>query len=462
MVRAKLTARFESAEELQSEFDQNIVNGGLFVPCEGSFDPRQAVVVEVQFPFSNCSPTSFELNGEVVHQVPVEMAANGATPGAAVQFEASAQELRDLFLPMLDPKRAAAPPDADLDNEQRRSSRRNPVRVPVRVMPLSSAPFEVTSRDLSASGILLSLRGQELPVGETLCVCLWHPNGESSIEIDGQVMREVRNKKGRIAAVAVAFDRRQASDPQVSKIITALRRAGQQSRLGGISGSIGDLGVGSLVQMFGSSSPRGTLVVERDGEQGYVAFADELFLDAELGPVSGIEALVTMLDWGEGRFEFEATIAESLLESEHRMPLTGALLEATRIMDERDDADSNEDSSDDIVFDLVDNDLTDGGVSEEGDTDLNAQTTVMDNSFLGIEPAPAAHPVDWRGDMTFLVNTDREAAVRSGLGKVEEAVLDLASAGMSIQKFGDIIPESPQRIQEALEILVDLSVLRPR
>lgn len=471
MAPAQLKIRFETPEVLQAEFDKNIANGGVFIPCDGQFELRAAIDVEIEFAFGPNGPDSIVLRGEIVHQVPAEMAGAGAVPGVAIQFEASAGALRDHFLPYLTPQRAAMPVDVDLESARRRSSRRNPVRVPVRVMPMSSAPFEVTSRDLSASGILLSLGSEELPVGELVCVCIWHPNGESSVEIDGQVMREVRNQSGRIAAVAVAFDRRQAADPQVAKVISALRRAGQRSQLGGIQGSISELGVASLLQMFCSSSPRGTLVVEQDGEQGFVAFEDSQLLAAELGAERGIDALVSLLDWGEGRFQFEATVVEALLANQERVPLMGALLEATRIADERngtsasDEYDENEftfgtSSEAPATFDTAEP-LAPEADPEPPPSDANAQTTVMETPFLHDEESAGAPPV-WRPEMVFSVNTDREAAVRSGLGKVEEAVLDLAKAGMSLQKMLDIIPETPHRIQSALEILIDLSVLRAR
>ena len=51
----------------------------------------------------------------------------------------------------------------------------------------------------------------------------------------------------------------------------------------GISGSIVDLGLPNMLQMFGSSAPQGTLVVEREGEQGWIAFADNQFVAAEVG-----------------------------------------------------------------------------------------------------------------------------------------------------------------------------------
>ncbi|MEE8164583.1 MAG: PilZ domain-containing protein, partial [Myxococcota bacterium] len=273
MPEERMQIRFDSSELLRSEFQKNIMNRGIFVPTEAQFAVRQRVIVDIVLDYVEAGGPALSLDGEVVHRIGPEMAASGAVPGVAIQFEASAQDLADAFAPLLEQKSMAAL-SADAHGKGRREARRDSVRVPVRIMPASSPPFEATSRDLSAGGILLSMRDVVLPVGEVVRVCLWHPSGDPSIEIDGKVIRQIKNKAGRIAAVAVAFDRYQAADPHVCEVIDALRHAGHRSRLGAISGSIADHGFANLLQMFASSAPCGTLIVDRDGEQGWVAFAD--------------------------------------------------------------------------------------------------------------------------------------------------------------------------------------------
>ena len=438
MSQDSIQIRFTSPNELREEFEKNIANRGIFISSELAFEVRQALDVEIVLDYAtDSSGVALSLHGEVVHCIPPEMTASGATPGVAVQFDESASELRTAFEPLLavssvadsdsvsdcavvvDGDESASSAGTDAIGAERRSAKRGAVRVPVRIMPTMSPPFEATSRDLSATGILLSVKEIALPVGEIVRTCLWHPSGEPSVEIDGQVVREIKNKSGRIAAVAIAFDRSQAADSKTADVIEALRHAGHRSRLGGISGSIVDLGLANMLQMFGSSAPEGTLVVERDGEQGWIAFASAQLLGAELGALSGHEALVAMLEWGEGRFQFEATADEKLVATATAAgrPLEAAVFEAVCALDERGRG-SDEDEEDDAY-----------SIGES---------------------------------TTFLVDLEQEDASRSALGKTEEAVLELAKSGMPTDKLKAIIPEPEELVQRALEGLVELGILIPR
>ncbi|MEM9175891.1 MAG: PilZ domain-containing protein [Myxococcota bacterium] len=431
-----LTVRFASPDALRDEFEKNIANRGVFVETDVVFDVRQSITVEIVLdylpgadPRSEATP-ALALEGEVVHVVPPEMAASGAKPGVAVQFEANAAALRARFEPLLGQAAAeAAAPDVDNEGQRRRGAKRGAVRVPVRVMPMSRPPFEATSRDLSATGILLSMRGDALPIGEIVRVCLWHPSGTPSIEVDGKVVRQVPNKKGRIAAVAVAFDRNQVADPTIKGVLEALREAGHRSRLGGISGSLSDLGLANMLQMFGASAPQGTLVVERDGEQGWIAFSEEQLIAAELGALSGRDALIAMLRWGEGNFQFEATVDEGLVaRTEHPTPLNGAVLDAVCALDEESDA-------------------------EPSDAELDA-------AFGGDAGPVATIPIE--DDTKFEIDFEQEEVSRSSLDKTEDAILELARAGMSVAQFCDVIPEEADAVRGSVLGLVEMGVLVPR
>jgi Tfp pilus assembly protein PilZ len=404
---ASLEIRFASADALREEFEKNIANRGIFIATEKTFIVRQAINIEIMLSYVAETNVALSLLGEVVHCIPVEMAANGAVPGVAIQFNDSAARLREAFTPLLE-RSAAAPPPPAKTGPRRRGSERGAVRVPTRIMPTMSPPFEATSRDLSATGILLTVKEIALPIGEVVRTCLWHPSGSPSIEIDGQVVRQVRNKSDEIAAVAIAFDRAQLADHRVSDVIEALRQAGHRSRLGSISGSIADLGLANMLQMFGTSVPQGTMVVEHEGEEGWIAFADGKFLGAELGALSGQDALVAMLAWGEGHFQFEASADQKLIGNAASASLEGVVLKAVFALDES-----------------------------------NRASKVM---------APSA---------TFHVDVDQDALSRSSLDKTAEAVLELARTGMSIEKLMSVIPEPASEVQTSLEELIELGVLIP-
>ncbi len=428
MATERVQILFDSPESLRGEFEKNIANCGIFVPTEAQFKIRQRVVVDIVLGYTEAGAGSLSLDGEVVHRIGPEMAASGAVPGVAVQFEAAPLRVAELFAPLLGQSEAPVP-GADTQGKARRGARREPVRV----MPASTPPFEATSRDLSSKGILLSMRDAALPIGEGVRVWLSHPSGDSSIEVDGQVARQVKNQTGRVAAVAVAFDENQAADPHVCEVIEALCHAAHRSRLGGIGGQIANLGLANLLQMFGSSAPRGTLVVDRDGEQGWIAFADQWLLGAELGALKDHDALTAMLDWPDGHFEFEAVADESRVERGTRRPLMAAILEATCAIDERR-----------------------AGRAASGRGDSAERSSVVESADSHVMSLHLA------SDTILEVDSEIEKQLGTPLDKLEQAVLDLAKFLMPLSKLLEIIPEDDERIHAAVEGLVESGVLRLR
>ena len=402
----------------------------MFVPSDAAFEVRRALSIQVVLDYLDPDSVALTLEGEIVHCVPRELAANGATPGVAVQFEANASTLRAQFEELLGHV-VVVPTTEDCEGTLRQRAKRDAVRVPVRIMPTMSSPFEATSRDLSSSGILVTVRDDVLPKGEIVRVCLWHPSGAPSVELDGKVVRQIKNKNGRIAAVAIAFDKHQAADPTTNDVLEALRASGHRSRLGGITGSLADLGLANMLQMFGSSAPQGTLVVEHEAEQGWVAFAGGHLLGAELGGLSGMDALVGMLSWGDGQFHFEASADPNLVAAAKPWPIDGAVLTAVcRLDEENRDAES-------------------GGENRFASGDEG-------EGPAGFESIPI------NPSTTFEVDFEQEELSRAALDKTEDAILDLAKAGMSVARLFAVIPEPQEKIQAALEGLVEMGVLVPR
>ena len=183
-----------------------------------------------------------------------------------------------------------------------------------------------------------------------------------------------------------------------------------------------------MLQMFGSSAPRGTLVVEHEGEQGWIAFAENQLLAVELGAQTGKEALVSMLAWGDGLFEFEATVDEALLASAEAMPLGAAVLDAVCTLDE------------------AEQEVSDAG---------------LDAAF-GPDGAGAVATIPIEGTTKFEIDFEQEDLSRASLDKTEEAILELARAGMSVAQFCDVIPESPESVHASVMGLVEMGVLVPR
>ena len=76
-----------------------------------------------------------------------------------------------------------------------------------------------------------------------------------------------------------------------------------------------------------------------------------------------------------------------------------------------------------------------------------------------VDEATRSAPLDMR--RCFVV--DRDAVQAAGdLDKVEEAVLDLAAAGLTVRRMIDVIPDSDGAVHEAIRALLERGALRPK
>jgi hypothetical protein len=127
---------------------------------------------------------------------------------------------------------------------------------------------------------------------------------------------------------------------------------------------------------------------------------------ARIGPVTGMKALIRMLCWREGTFEFQSGL-EDARSGEAPLPLEAALFDAMRKIDE----------------------------SQRPDT--------------------SGFPLQAR----LVARHAREGQFSGGLGKLEEALLDLAQAGFTVQRALEVIPEPDEEIFRALRSLIDNEIL---
>jgi hypothetical protein len=143
------------------------------------------------------------------------------------------------------------------------------------------------------------------------------------------------------------------------------------------------------------------LTLRRDTEeQGVIGFMGGLFCYAHLGAVSGMKALVRLLEWKGGTFEFHAH-----LEREESMsstiPLAAAIIDAVRRIDE------------------------------------------------GSQVGPSQFPPNAR------LTVGAAADTLDLSSKVESAVLDLVRAGFTVERILEIIPESDPEIYCAMGSLLE-------
>jgi hypothetical protein len=318
--------------------------------------------------------------------------------GVAVQFLRPAGELRAEFSAALESAVRVA-------QDERRRSPRARVRFPA-LLDGDSARVEGVTRDLSETGALISADASELPPGKLVRLQLRNPETGDPVEVRGRVARHVETA-GTVAAVSVEFEIPAERRSDLAALVRAAEQVHQKRAAAGISGRIEELGMPNLIQMLGRSSPQGTLSVASGTEEGVLAFEGGNLRYVRLGATRGLKALTRMLLWSSGSFEFHAHVDALDLEDEP-LRLEAALLEAMRRLDE---------------------------AASQGTAPLD----------------PAAR-----------FKVDRAALASAGsLAKVEEAVVDLATAGFTVRRILDVVPEDDAQVSAALLALVEQGVLRP-
>jgi len=396
-----LELAFARPEALRSEYETNLANGGVFIATAEPFELREKVRVRLVLGFCR---KRLEVSGEVVHRVTAEMAALGKTPqGVAISFEEPAAKIRQRLAPLLEGV-SALPLEPPPEPGQKPRAPRAAARVPARIKG-SAEPVAGRTRNLSRSGMLVSVPSPGLPVGEPVRVTLTHPTSGQAMELDGTVVREVADER-RGNAVAIRFDPSASRRAEMEGFIETVKSADHASRLGGISGDVAELGAAQLVQMLGNTAPAGTLVVHRGAEEAVVGFERGMLRYVRLGTATGMKALVRLVAWREGSFEFHARL-DPAETPEPPLPLEGAVLDATFMHDE-----------------------------------LGRPGRRLPSPDAVPRLAPAAAP-----------STGAE------LDKLERAVLDLVQAGFPVRRILDVIPEPDPRILGALDTLVDAGLV---
>jgi Tfp pilus assembly protein PilZ len=386
---------FDRAETFEEEYATNLVNGGIFVATDEAFQLRDRVQVDLNLGFC-CERITLE--GEIVHQIPRELEQAGATPGVAVQFDEPVSELRKRLGLLAGPGARLQPCAEDAG---RRTAPRMDARVSVRI-DATGATLQGHTRNLSRTGVLVSMSGHGVPVGQPVRLDLEHPTTGERMEIGGVVVRDVKTG-GDVTALGIHFETSDGHRDEIERFIEHVQNAEHTRRLGGINGPIDELGVYGVIQMFGSTARAGTIVFKRSEDEAVVGFEAGMLRYVQLGAATGMKGLVRLVGWEEGRFEFHARL-DPIERSDAPLPLDAALLEAARQLDEE---------------------------------------SRVDRSRF----APGARP------------RVGDAQPAETLSKVGEAVMDLVRAGFTVQRIVDVIPESDPEIYRAFADLADAGLI---
>ncbi len=386
---------YASSEEFESEYTANLVAGGIFISTDEPVELRECVQVKLVLDFCG---EEVRLLGEVVHVVTPELASMGGTVGVAVQLDMPALELRRRLEPLLTAQGISSERPKD---DGRRAAPRVEARVPARIQGGDEA-LEGHTRDLSRVGVMVMVPGRSVPVGEKVQVTLTHPETGETMNVEGTVARETETDGGG-SALGIRFDPSEEEREAVESFVEEVQSAEHARRMGGITGDLSSLSAPEIVRMFGTTAERGTLTLRQGQREGIIGFEVGLLRYVRLGTTSGMKALVRLLAWTEGSFEFHARL-DPVDQPEPPLPLEAALLDAVRRMD------------------------------EFGRTDLS--------HF----PADAQPGV-------------QQDAPADDLTKLESAVLDLVRAGLSVGRIVEVIPEPDPEVYCALDVLLDRGVI---
>ncbi len=389
-----LEARFDAPDVFAREYVENLSQGGVFIETGDSFELRELVSVELVLAF--CSER-VRIVGEVVNVRPAGLA--GAPGGVAVQLLTPAQELRERLGRWVELGAAMPPPF----EPEERAAPRTSTRVKARV---GDAEVPARTSDLSPRGALIEGVPDALPeIGECIEVSLQHPVSGEEFTIGGTVIRHHEGDGG-TTGVGVRFETNVVEQPGVERFVEDVQAAAHAKQLGGIRGPIDQLGLASLLQMFGASTPEGTLRLQHEGVEGSIAFAGGVLRHARVGELASGKALARLLSWRDGSVEFHAQL-ESGSPEDPPAPLDGAIFEAMRTIDEL------------------------------------ARVALPSSTTAG----------------TFRLDRAQLASEAGPLEKVEEAVLDLVVAGFPFERMLDVIPVSDAEIHVALRALLERGVL---
>jgi Tfp pilus assembly protein PilZ len=394
-----LTISYADAEAFREEYGSSLVHGGVFVSTDEDFELRERVRVRLGLHFCG---DSADLLSEVVHVVTPEMIALGAEPGVGVQFQGLMHDVRAQLEPLA---RTCGLHQFKPTDPGRRAALRVKCHVPAHLECEGEDPIEGHTRDISVTGALIAVPGGGPPVGSYTSLVIENPAAGERLAVNGIVVRQVQ-RNGVVSALGIHFDPRGDQRAEVEDFIEVIQSAEHSRRLGGISGSIAELGPQNLLEMFGKMAPAGTLTLRSGLTEGVIGFENRLLRYARIGPASGIKALVRMLSWEDGDFEFHARL-DAVDFHEAPLPMEAAMMEAVRQIDEL-------------------------GRIDRRAFALDARVHLGDPQTLaGLNP-----------------------------GKLEQAVLDLARAGFSVQRILDVIPEPDTEIYRALEALFAEGVIR--
>lgn len=456
-----LQVEYTTQDAFRAEYTSNISRGGIFVATTDDVQVRDTIDVELALLFCD---QFMVLEGEIVHHVPPDMEGAGATPGVAVQFNLPVSEIRDRLGEFAGPD---ASPDERVRKTGRRAAPRSRARVPATVDLGGEGALVGQTRDVSASGLLLEVKGEPVPVGDSVSLILDHPVTGEKMQVEGRVVRHVKSSRGQVTAMGVELAQSGARQTEVASFMSDVQATEHSRRLGAINGPIAELGISNLLQMFASTMPQGTLSVVNDDADGTIGFESGQLLWAEIDGLHGQPALETMLALRSGYFELESRLVEPLAGRDDPVSLEAAILEALCALDEG-NRDAASTPAPEEVKAKPRRKASGSKRAAKAPRPKNAHKVPASSKPVGkialekvaAEAAkPAPPPRRTKSPATFRIDVDALEESRDDLDQTETAVVELAQVGMNVDKMLEVIPEPQIEVLIAIDALVARGVL---
>jgi uncharacterized protein (TIGR02266 family) len=296
-----LRVTFRTTEEFAAEYDQNLANGGLFIPTEVERPLRGQVDFILALGFSG---EVLRGRGEVIYTVGTEQAAaRREQPGLGLQLLAFERERAD------EARRAIrdSSNSAALEPPDHRRAVRFATRLQVRFKSRHQFERGVT-RDISMGGMFLYTH-EPYPPGTALQVVLVRPVDGKELVLEAEVARTpvVAGDDALPIGMGIRFlpmdPARRGEIDRFVRFVDLRERARTAPEL---RGQLRDAGIESVIHLLCHAVPEGELILRHAGESGRIVFKAANVVRAELPDrgVSGEKAFYRMMTWEDGEFEF--------------------------------------------------------------------------------------------------------------------------------------------------------------
>ncbi len=320
----RLSMTFADQAEFDSEYTSNLAGGSLLVECDEPLQCDTPVVVSIHLPY--CGQT-IVVGGRVLNPSAPDVSSPRKPSGVSVQLSPSTTELREVFSDLVGKS------CLESDRIEHHAALRAPSELSATVTTTDGSPTRTASiKNLSRTGALVQILGETIPVGSEVSLSIVAPGSEERVIVRGRIARRDPRTPDP-PTLGIHFDPPGTRSHDDDRKLGALCGPEHGWRLGGISGPIEEVGLPSLLQAFGLSSPQGSLTLAREDMEGSISFRDGLLTSIRLEGASGLKALVRLLQWPDGTFHFRAR-AESKAPEGTAISLERALLTSMRWIDE--------------------------------------------------------------------------------------------------------------------------------